>query len=71
VVVETLKRRGLRLEEQMGEAGGVEIRQQEELTGRPVVGDQQNRVEVVDTDDLEDKEATEALPATHPAACWG
>jgi hypothetical protein len=46
------------------EAGGVEIRQQGELAGRPALGDQQNLVEVDDTGDPMDKEATEALPAT-------
>jgi hypothetical protein len=43
---------------------GVEIRQQGEHAGWPAVGDQQNQVEVDDTDDPTDKEATEALPAT-------
>jgi len=52
------------------EAGRVEIQQQEELVGqnkelgRPALGDQQNLVEVDDTDNPIDKEATAALPAT-------
>lgn len=44
--------------------GGVVIRQQGKLEGRPALGDQQNLVEVDDTDDPLDKEATKALPAT-------
>jgi len=56
------------------EGGGVAMQQQEELVaqkeelGQPAVveGDQQDLVEVVDADDPEDKEATEALPATQP-----
>ena len=54
--------------------GGVAMRQQEEPAaqkeelGQPAVGegDQQDLVEVVDTDDPKDKEATETLPATQP-----
>jgi hypothetical protein len=54
------------------EGGGVAMMQQphalaaqKEELGRPAVGEgyQQDLVEVVDADDLEDKEATEALPA--------
>jgi hypothetical protein len=54
---------------EVGEAGGVEIQQQEELLGldkelgRPAMSDQQNLVEVVDADDPKNKEATEAPPA--------
>lgn len=83
VVLETLGKRELGVEELVGEAGGVVIRQQGELEDRPALGDQQNLV-VDDTDDTLDKEATKALPATkleidhppflaawdtHPAAC--
>jgi hypothetical protein len=64
VAAESLGRRELGEEALMEEAGGVEIRQQGELAGWPAVGDQQNQVEVDDTDDPTDKEATEALPAT-------
>ncbi|KAH6663378.1 hypothetical protein B0J14DRAFT_570431 [Halenospora varia] len=70
VVIETLGGRELGEEELVGEAGGVETQQQEELAGqnkelvRPALGDQQNLVEVYDTDDPMDKEATEALPTT-------
>ena len=48
------------------------MQQQEELAAQkeelrqPAVGDQQDPVEVVDTDDPKDKEATEALLATQP-----
>lgn len=69
MVVETLGRRELGVEELVGEAGGVEM-QHEEIAGqkedlrRPALGDQQNLAEVDDTDVPMDKEATEALPAT-------
>jgi hypothetical protein len=52
------------------EGGAVAMQQQEELAaqkedlGHPAMGDQQDLVEVIDGDDPEDKEATEALPAT-------
>jgi hypothetical protein len=69
VVVETLRRRELRIEELVGEAGGAEIRQQGELTGRPALGNQQNLVEV-DTNDPLDKEATEALLAIQLEICY-
>ncbi|KAE8440871.1 hypothetical protein EG329_006358 [Mollisiaceae sp. DMI_Dod_QoI] len=60
--------------EMVAEGGGVAMQEQEqeelaaqkEELWQPLVGDQQDLVEVVDTDDLEDKEATEALPATQP-----
>jgi hypothetical protein len=55
---------GLGEEALMKEEGGLEIRQQEELAGRPAVGNQQNQAEVNDRDDPMDKEATEALPTT-------
>jgi hypothetical protein len=54
---------------EVGETGGIEIQQQEELVGqdeelgRPAMSDQQNLVEVVDADDPKNKETTEALPA--------
>jgi hypothetical protein len=54
------------------EGGAVAMQQQEELAaqkeelGHPVVGNQQDLVEVVDADDPEDKEATEALLAAQP-----
>lgn len=43
------------------------VASKEEL-GQPAVGEgrQQNLVELVDTDDPEDKEAAEALPAVQP-----
>ena len=44
------------------ERGAISMQQQEGL-GQPAVGDQQDLVEVVDADDPEDKEATDALPA--------
>jgi hypothetical protein len=72
VAVETLGGRELGEEALVGEAGGVEIWQheeplaQKEVLGPPVLVDQQNPVEVDDTDDPMDKEATEALPATQP-----
>jgi hypothetical protein len=77
VAVESLGRRELGEEALMEEAGGVEIRQQGERAGWPAVGDQQDQVEVDDTDDPTDKEATEALPATqleidkHVSDCVG
>jgi hypothetical protein len=52
------------------EGGGIAMQQQElaqkEELGQPAVGegDQQDLVEIVDADDLKDKEATEALPTT-------
>ena len=70
MVIETVRGREIREEELVGEAGRVEIQQQEEFMeqnkelGRPALGDQQNLAEVDDTDDPIDKEATEALPAT-------
>jgi hypothetical protein len=51
------------------EGGAVAMQLQEELAaqkeelGQPVVGDQQDLVEVDDADDPKDKEATESLPA--------
>ena len=54
------------------EEGAVAMQQQEGLAAqkeelrRPAVGDQQDLVEVVDADDPEDKETTEALPAAQP-----
>jgi hypothetical protein len=56
------------------ERGGVPMQQREELVarkeelGQPAVGEgrQQDLVELVDTDDPEDKEAPEALPAVQP-----
>jgi hypothetical protein len=54
------------------EGGAVAMQQQEELAvqkeelGQPVIGDQQDLVEVDDADDPEDKEATESLPAAQP-----
>jgi hypothetical protein len=47
-----------------GTAGGIKIRQQGELPGRPALDDQQNLAEVDDTDDPISKEATEVPPAT-------
>lgn len=70
VAVESLGRSELGDEALMEEAGGVEIRQRGELAGWPAVGDQQNQVEVDDTDDPTDKEATEALPATQLEIDW-
>ena len=70
MVVETLGRRELGVEELVGEAGRVEMQQHKEITGqkeelrRLALGDQQNLAEVDDTDVPIDKEATEALPAT-------
>jgi hypothetical protein len=70
VVEETPGGREIWEEELVGQAGGAEMQQQEELAGRykelgrAALGDQQNLVEVDDTDDPMDKEATEALPAT-------
>jgi hypothetical protein len=55
----------------VGEAGGREIQLREELTGlnkelgRPASGDQQNLVEVDDTYDPMNKEASKAQLATH------
>jgi hypothetical protein len=45
-----------------------ELAAQKEELGKPAVGEghQQDLVEVVDADDPEDKEATEALPAAQP-----
>jgi hypothetical protein len=63
VAVESLGGRELREEVLVEEEGGVVIRQQGELAGRPAVGDQQNQVEVDYMDDPMDKEATDALPA--------
>jgi hypothetical protein len=54
------------------EGRAVAMQQQEEFAaqkeelGQPAVGDQQDLVEVIDTDDPEDKETTEALPAAQP-----
>jgi hypothetical protein len=54
------------------EGGAIAIPQQQELAaqkedlGHPAVGNQQDLVKVVDGDDPEDKEATEALPAAQP-----
>jgi hypothetical protein len=53
------------------EGGGVRIQQaglaaQKEELGQSAVGNQQDLVEVVNADDPEDKEATEALPAVQP-----
>ncbi|CZR65235.1 uncharacterized protein PAC_15135 [Phialocephala subalpina] len=54
------------------EGGGVSMQEQKGLAaqkeelGQPPMGDQQDLVEVVDADDSEGKEATEALPATQP-----
>lgn len=84
VAVESLGGRVPGEEALVGEAGGVEIRQQGELAGWPALGDQQNQVEVDDMDDPMDKEATETASHatgdrqspfstawdTHPAACW-
>jgi hypothetical protein len=47
------------------EGGPIAMQQQEEL-GHPAMGNQQDLVEVVNADDPEDKEATEALPAAQP-----
>lgn len=46
------------------EGGGVAM-QQEEL-GQLAVGDPQDLVQIVDADEIEDQEATEALPTTQP-----
>lgn len=52
--------------------GAIAMQQQKELAAQkkelehPAVGDQQDLVEVVDANDPEDKEATEALPAAQP-----
>ena len=60
----------LREEELVGEAGGVEMQQQEEIAGqkeelgRLAMDDGRDIVPVDGTDDPDDKEATEALPAT-------
>jgi len=43
--------------------GGAVVMQQQEEFGLSVVGDQQDLVKVVDGNDYEDKEATEALLA--------
>ncbi|KAF8846493.1 hypothetical protein BDZ45DRAFT_454874 [Acephala macrosclerotiorum] len=62
---------GRRETEVVVEGGGVAMQEQEEPAaqkeepGQPPVGDQQDLVEV-DADGPEDKEATEALPATQP-----
>ena len=57
-----LEERELQETEVVVEGGAVAMQQQKEL-GHPAVGDQQDLIEVVDADDPEDKEATEALPA--------
>jgi hypothetical protein len=64
VAVESLRRRELGKKALIEEAEGVEIQQQEGLTGWPAVGNQYNQVEVDNTDDPMDKEATKALLAT-------
>ena len=55
MAVESPEGRELGEEAPVGEAGGVEMRQQKELAGRPALGDQQNQAEVDDTDDPMDK----------------
>lgn len=61
MAVELLGRRELGDEALMEEEGGVEIRQQGELAGRPAVGDQQIQAEVDDTDDPMDKKTRRLL----------
>ena len=61
MAVELLGRRELGDESLMEKEGGVEIRQQGELAGRPAVGDQQIQAEVDDTDDPMDKEIRRLL----------
>ncbi|TVY92099.1 hypothetical protein LAWI1_G002737 [Lachnellula willkommii] len=61
VAIELLGRRELGDEALLEEEGGVEIRQQGELAGRPAVGDQQIQAEVDDTDDPMDKETRRLL----------
>lgn len=69
-MVETLGRRELREGELVAEGGVVEIQQQEEIAGqkealrRPAIGDERDLVAADGTDDPEDNEATETLPAT-------
>lgn len=70
MVVELLGGRKLGVEELVGEAGGLQMQQYEEIAGheeelrRPALGDRRNLAGVDDTTDPIDKEATEALPAT-------
>lgn len=67
--METLGRRELQEKELVGEGGGVEMQQQEEILGekeklrRPAIDDKQDLIAVNSTDNPKDKEATKTLPA--------